>query len=243
MAISIDSTAPVLSGSEKRMAEMKKTQQMFFKLLMTQLKCQDIENTVDMNQMTQSLFQMNELQTLISIDGKLSDIDENLKLGERFGTASNMIGKYVLTKTNHVNIDQSTLPLNYLVKGEENSVNAMIRVINSNGNVVYEKSLKNVPTNSIQNLELNFAEGNTDTIPSGVYEIQVLAHDQNRNALSSEVYTVNKINQFLSHGEFIMNNHQKIKLEDVLAIQDQPSVTNLEYKKDRLKQNIEEFYS
>ena len=59
---------------DPKLAEMKKAQNMFFKLLTTQLQCQDIENTVDMNQMTQQIFQMNELQTLIAIDHKLTRI-------------------------------------------------------------------------------------------------------------------------------------------------------------------------
>ena len=94
-----------IQKTDPKMAEMKKTQNLFWKLLTTQLKCQDIDNTVDMNQMTQQLFQMNELQTLIAIDHKLDEMNHSLKSSELGGIASNIVGKYALTKTDKIAVN------------------------------------------------------------------------------------------------------------------------------------------
>jgi len=127
-----------LQKSDSKVSEMKKTQDMFFKLLVTQLKCQDLDNTVDMTQMTQQLFQMNELQTILDIKYKLDDVNQNLQSNQ----AAGMAGKYIVSETDQIaiNNDHKVIPISYIINGDGNA-NVKIGVLNQNGDMVYESNL------------------------------------------------------------------------------------------------------
>lgn len=212
-------------AKDERIAEMKKAQNMFFKLLTTQLQCQDIENTVDMNQMTQQIFQMNELQTLIAIDHKLDEMNDNIKASSASNIASNMIGKYALTQgdTIAVNENDSLLPISYIIDslGE---AEAIIKVCDDKGNVVHEAKIDSIIGNKMENLQLQFRDqSGMLSVPEGIYKVTISAYDKkDKKPLRNEIYTTNKIIQSIKDGDFIMNNNERIKLNQVIAIQDSP---------------------
>ena len=206
---------------DSRVAEIKKTQDMFFKLLITQLKCQDLDNTVDMTQMTQQLFQMNELQTILDIKYKLDDVNQNLQ-SHNLGS---MIGKYIVSKTDQISIsnDNAVMPLSYIIDGNSNS-NVRIDVLDNKNNIISQYDLSDIRPNEMQNFELNFRnQDGSLSIPEGIYTVQVLAYDQQNKAIrQSQVYNVNKIQQAMNNGDFILSNNQKILLRDIIAIQAEP---------------------
>ncbi len=226
MLNSVNNKVNTQQDKDARVVEMKKAQNMFFKLLTTQLQCQDIENTVDMNQMTQQIFQMNELQTLIAIDHKLDEMNQNIKDGEIGGMASNMVGKYVLTRTDEITVNEGnpTLPVSYIIDGT-GEVDATMRVVDQNNNLIHEAKLTDVIPNEMQNFELNFRDPNGAlSVDAGIYKVQILAYDKkDRRPLTTEIYNTNKIQQSIKGGDFIMSNNQLIKLQDIVSIQDKPS--------------------
>jgi flagellar basal-body rod modification protein FlgD len=238
----INSNTP--QKNDPRAVELKKAQNMFFKLLTTQLQCQDIENTVDMNQMTQQIFQMNELQTLISIDHKLDEMNQSLKSNESAGMAGNMVGKYAATKTDKiaVNNENAVVPVSYIIDGNA-PADVQIKVLDDKGHMIYETILTDIMANEMQNFELNFRDQNGNlSVPAGIYKVQVLANNKkDKRALTSQVYNTNKIQQAMNNGEFIMSNNQQIKLADIAAIQITPlPLTNNPYKTKEDKMNIQD---
>lgn len=230
-----------------RATELKKTQDMFFKLLTTQLKCQDIDNPVDMNQMTQQIFQINELQTLMEVKGLLRDINDSMKSSEAITLASNILGKHVVTKTSNVSVSASdpTLLVGYKIAGE-GEANAIMKILNDNDQVVHEVELKNVPSNAMQHLELKCLDGGGAlAVPEGVYKIQLLAYNsKDKKQLATEVFATNKIQQVMPNGDFVMSNKEKVNIENIIAVQDSPAFTPLNYKSnddDQIKQSVSDF--
>ncbi len=230
----------------EKMAEMKKTQQMFFKLLTAQLKCQDLDNTVDMNQMTQNIYQMNELQTLMSIDYKLDGIATGLNKSGSLPTASNMIGKFALTRGDSIAIDaqSSEIPISYIVDSHSQNVSATIKIMDPSGNLVHQAQLENIKGNAMQNFILQVKDQNGKlNIPEGVYKVQFLATNQDKKPVAAEMFTANKIQQAMMDGKFIMSNGQKIAEADIFAIQESPLAIELDYNpfaKGKLKQSVAE---
>jgi flagellar basal-body rod modification protein FlgD len=228
----------------EKLAEMKKTQQMFFKLLTTQLKCQDIDSPVDMNQMTQNIYQMNELQTLMSIDYKLDGITRDFQKNGSLTNASSMIGKFALTKSDSISVDSSSseIPVSYIVDGMGRK--ASVRLLDDNGQVVHEAKLENIHGNAMENFVFNVkgADGKL-TIPEGTYKIQLLATDSENKPVRAEMFTTNRIQQALMDGTFIMGNGQKIKISDIFAIQETPLAVQLDYNpfvQGKIKQSVTE---
>lgn len=214
---------------DPKVTEMKKAQNMFFKLLTTQLQCQDIENTVDMNQMTQQIFQMHELQTLMEIKHQLHDMNHNLESNGAANMASNIVGKYAMTKTNEIAVshDHEVLPISYIINGnnsQNNKAEVKINFLNHNNQLVHQVNLSDIKMNEMQNfnLQLRNQDGSL-SMPEGIYKVQVLAHDKKSNLeLTSEIYNVNKIQQVMNNGDFILNNNQNITMSDIIAIQAKP---------------------
>lgn len=226
MLNSINSKNNQLQAKDERLAEMKKAQNMFFKLLTTQLQCQDIENTVDMNQMTQQIFQMNELQTLIAIDHKLDEMNDNIKVSNAANIAGNIIGKYALSKTDTiaVNENDSLLPISYIVDniGE---AEALIKVFDDGGNIVHEAKIDSIVGNKMENLRLQFRDQSGSlSVPEGIYKVTISAYDKkDKKPLRNEIYTTNRIVQSTNNGDFIMSNNERIKLNQIIALQELPT--------------------
>lgn len=241
-----DSTGSSDDIRNEKLAEMKKTQQMFFKLLTTQLKCQDIDNTVDMNQMTQNIYQMNELQTLMSIDYKLDSITKDFQKNGSIASASNMIGKFALTKGDSISVDSnsSEIPVSYIVDGIGKNVSATVRLVDDNGQVVHEAKLDSIQGNAMENFVFNVKDANGNlTIPEGTYKVQLLATDSDNKPVRAEMFTTNRIQQALMDGNFIMSNGQKIRITDIFAIQESPVTVQLDYNpfvQGKIKQSITE---
>lgn len=215
-----------VNQKEAKASELKKSQDMFFKLLMTQLKCQDVENTVDMNQMTQQIFQMNELQTLMSIDSKLDGLNESMSGGAAFNLASNMIGKYALTQNDKITVsrDNSATPISYIVDGNGQPVDVIMKVLDNKGNIISENKMNDANSNMMQNFELKFInpDGNL-SVEEGVYKVHILAYDKKSGSpLKSQIYTANKIEQATPDGNFINSVGDNIKLAEILALQASP---------------------
>jgi len=232
-------------GQNKKLTEIKKNQDMFFKLLTTQLKYQDIDSPVDMNQMTQNIYQMNELQTLMSIDYKLDSINNDLKKSGSLSNASSMIGRFALTKGDSIAVDAQSfeIPINYIVDSHQN-VDATVKILDSNNQLVHQAQLENITGNAMQNfiLKVKDQDGNL-TIPEGVYKVQFLATNQDKKPVSAEMFTTNKIQQAIMNGNFIMGNGQKITDTDILAIQESPLAVELDYNpfvRGKIKQSVAE---
>jgi flagellar hook assembly protein FlgD len=239
-----DSNSSADDVRNEKLAEMKKNQQMFFKLLTTQLKCQDIDNTVDMNQMTQNIYQMNELQTLMSIDYKLDGITRDFQKNGSIASASNMIGKFALTKSDSISVDSSSseIPVSYIT--DSMGRKATVRLVDESGQVVHEAKLENIQGNAMENFVFNVkgADGML-TIPEGTYKVQLLATDSDNKPVRAEMFTTNRIQQALMDGSFIMGNGQKIKISDIFAIQETPVAVQLDYNpfaEGKIKQSITE---
>lgn len=215
-----------------KLAELKKTQQMFFKLLTTQLKCQDIENTVDMNQMTQNIYQMNELQTLMSIDYKLDGLTGELKQKGSLASLGNMIGKFALTKGETLSIDSqsSEIPISYIVDAKGKNSNATVKLLDQKGQLVHEAQIENIQSDAMENFVFKVRDQNGQlTIPEGTYRVQFLASNSDKQAVRAETFISNRIQQALVDGSFVMSNGQKITLKDIFALQETPSVAKLDY--------------
>lgn len=231
--------------TNERAAEIKKNEKMFLQLLTKQLQYQDVSNPVDMNQMTQNIFQMNELQTLMSIENKLNEMSNGMRDGEGLAMANNIIGKHVLTRTNNVFVshENSSLPISYIIDGDSQAT-VNIKVVNDKGEIVHEETLNNVQPQKMQTTQLSFKDSNgTMTVPEGIYSIQLVAQDKNK-FIRSELFSTNKIQQVLTNGNLITSSNEKITLNDIFAIQESPLPIALDYnpfKQNILQQNISDF--
>ncbi len=235
------------NGRDKKMAEIKKAQQMSFKLLMTQLKYQDVDSPVDMNQLTQNLFQMNQLDTLKSIDYKLDNISTGFNKSGSLSTASNIIGKFAVTKGDSIAVDSqnSEIPISYIIDSNGQNINATMQVLDANGKLVHEVQIDNIKGNAMQNFALKVKDQNGQLIiPEGVYTIQFLATNQDNQFISTELFTTNKIQQVMMNGKIMMSNGQKITDDEILAIQESPLAAELDlynpYEKSKLTQSVAE---
>ncbi len=221
------------SQKDIKAAEIKKSQDMFFKLLMAQLKSQDVENTVDMNQMTQQIFHMNQLQTLMSIDNKLDDLNENLHGSSAFNLGSNIIGKYAMTENDQIVVsnNEMEIPVSYIIDGNRQPVNIVMKVVDSQGKMIFENKIEDSSSNVMQNFDLKFKNPDGSlSVSEGIYKVHILACDKNTKApLISHVYTPHKIEQTTSGGQFILSDGTEIKLENILALQASPMALSSQY--------------
>lgn len=214
------------------MEKIKKEQKKFFDIFLTSLKMQDLDNTVDINQMSQQLYQMNELQLLLENNKQLGEINHNFKNSTDFNIAGTLIGKYVVTRSDAIAVKQSQpyVPVSYRVAGE--SKNVKIQVLDQGDNIIHEEALEKPLADQLNSVDLNFlnAEGEL-AVPEGIYKAQVLAYDQNKQVLKTEVFTTNRVQQAIADRQFIMDNQRQIKLEDVITMQASPQALVLEGSK------------
>ena len=201
--------------------QAKKTQKMFFNLLATQLKYQSPDNPVDSNQMVQNIYQMNELQTLISIDTKMDKMVDNLNQFNAVQSATSIVGKYAVSENNELNVDdeQKILPFNFLIDGTtEKADNVTVRIRNSKHELIHEEHLQNIPTNKMQTFDWN-TQNNGNPVKPGTYTVSIIARDDEDNIMHANIYTSSKIHQGFMDGTFSTGS-KIIDAKSIIALQD-----------------------
>jgi flagellar hook assembly protein FlgD len=244
---------PIKNNQPKdKLAELKKHQQLSFKLITAQLKNQTIDNPADTNQMTQNILQMNAVQNLIGIDSKLDDITTMMQQSASLNSASNIIGKYAVSKGNDFAVENTSdvIPINYIINSNSGSVeNVMVRVFDNAGKIVHESHLKDIPANSMQTFNWQTSENNFSTINPGTYRINIQTLNGNEHILA-DIYTSAKVQQVFADGAFITNSGRKLEAADIVALQDTlrpmgvatDSMLANAYRNGTLKQSISDLF-
>ncbi len=239
--------AIIANQPKDKTAELKKAQQTFFKLLTAQLKYQDLDNPVDTNQITQNIYQMNELQTLMSMDSKLDDMKDMMQRSVSLQSASNMIGKYAISRNNHFTVENpgEMIPINYVFNSDmDKAENVIVKVFDMSGKIVHESHLKDITTNTMQMFEWQH------NVP-GTYRVSIGSLNDGGDYKTADIYTSTKIQQIFADGGFITSTGQKLSVPDILAIQDvikpmiaaTDSMIHRASKHGRVKQSISDLFA
>lgn len=231
MAIAIKSSADQPISINERLAAkeaaIKKNQDMYFKLLVAQLQNQDIDNNVDMNQMTQNLFSMNQVQSLMSIEKQLDEIKEFYS--DRRELQADFLGKSAVIESNKVYLDDSisSIHLGYKVNSQSEA-RLEYKIKNDRNEVLYQDSLPNSLGGKLEELEIAVKdpEGRS-LVPRGKYKIEILAHDLEGRNLPVTTYVSSKINQVNRDGSLITDSDEVLNYYNILALQDETSPIRL----------------
>ena len=231
MTTVIDSTQQNTKIKPKKDA-LAQAEDLAFKLLITQLKCQDLDSAIDTNQMVQNLYQMNQLQTLKSIEGKIQQLQTSMNDNMNLSVAHNVIGKYAVIKDDNITVEPNVqfLPINYMIDsfGEHN---ATLKLLDRNNQIAYQTQLENIQgqkTNAY-NLQFQSADGQ-QIIPEGQYKVQILANTKDNAPLYGTIFTSHKVTQSMMDNSFLMSNGVQVLKGDILTLQNTQSAVDFDYK-------------
>jgi flagellar basal-body rod modification protein FlgD len=214
----------VTSSVTKQEIAMKKQQEMYFKLLMAQLKNQDPENTTDSNEMIQTFMQMQNGQAMLNMQHQLESLNNNFSKNF-MQSMTGMIGKYALTKNNQFILDENSFvaPISYKI--DNPGLHRLdIKILDDEGQIVHQDKIDNIKGDMMNELNIGVRdpEGNL-TLEPGLYKIEIYSFTKDNNKpVNLEIFTSNKIMQVLHDGSIITNDNQKVSLREILALQEKP---------------------
>jgi flagellar hook assembly protein FlgD len=214
-----------VAKEDKMAKEFKKLQDMNFKLLMAQLRNQDIENTADTNQMTQLFLEMQNGQSLLSIKQELQSLNANM--GQNLmQSMTGLIGKYALTRGDRFNLDQNSIsmPISYQIP-EAGLYRADIRILDSQNQVIHQDKIDEIKGLDMNDLQVKIRdEAGELLLEPGSYRVEILPYNKASNKPGKiNLFTSNKIVQVLQDGSVITSDLEKLNLSDVISLQEKPS--------------------
>lgn len=214
--VSISSSASTSSGSSASGSQLV-DEEMFLKLLTTQLQYQDPFNPMDNAEFTSQLAQFSSLDQLYSVNDKLDSFLTNQSAAE-MSNAAGLIGKEIKASGNIIELSEnSSATISYDLASDASSVT--IDIYNSSGTKVRTVTLGS-ETSGSQSYAWDGKDDNGNVLDPGVYTIAVGAADINNNTIGVSTYIRGTVTG-VTFGDTYPNltvNGTEVSLENVVEV-------------------------
>ncbi len=210
------SSAGTSSGSSASGSQLV-DEELFLKLLTTQLEYQDPFEPMDNAEFTAQLAQFSSLDQLYSVNDKLDSFLANQSATE-MSNAAGLIGKEIKASGNTIELSEnSSAQISYDLASDASSVT--IDIYDSSGSKVRTVSLGS-ETSGSQSYAWDGKDNNGNALDPGVYTIAVGATDINNNTVSVSTYIRGTVTG-VTFGDTYPNltvNGTEVSLEDVVEV-------------------------
>ena len=198
-------------------------QDMFFKLLITQLQHQDPLNPMDSTDFTAQLAQFSQLEKLDKMNSSL-DYTQLYLASLNNAQAVDFIGKKIEANGNTVEIsDDGSTTINYSIAEDAHKVT--VDIYDMNGQLV--RTLNPESKNAGEQLESwDGTDSNGNHVEGGVYTFVVTATDADGEAIPATTYLNGVVDSVTFEGgiTYLMVGDRKIAVGDVIKVLDQDLV-------------------
>lgn len=198
-------------------------QDMFFKLLITQLQNQDPTNPMDGTEFTAQLAQFSQLEKLDTMNSSLDYLQLYLASLNNAQTVD-FIGKEITARGDAVELAaDSSADLSYSLAGDAHSVT--IEIYNQDGHVV--RSLDRGPQNAgNQTVNWDGNDSNGNHAGAGVYTFKVTATDANEGVVESNTYLTGVVDSvtFEDGITYLLVGTRKVTIGDIVTVNDHEAV-------------------
>jgi flagellar basal-body rod modification protein FlgD len=194
-------------------------QDMFFKLLITQLQHQDPLNPMDSTDFTAQLAQFSQLEKLDSMNNAL-DYMQLYLASLNNAQAVDFIGKKIEANSNAIELGaEGSTDINYRIGEEANSVTMDIYDMNMRLVRTLELGSKNA---GAQSESWDGTDSNGSRLESGIYTFAVTATDADGNPLPATNYIEGVVDSVTFEGgvTYLMVGGRKIAVGDVIKVLD-----------------------
>lgn len=182
--ISGSSSASISSGSSASSSQLV-DEELFLKLLTTQLQYQDPFKPMDNAEFTAQLAQFSSLDQLYSVNDKLHSFLANQSTAE-MSNAAGLIGKAIKASGNSIELSKnSSAQISYDLASNASSVT--IDIYNSSGTKVRTVTLGS-ENSGPQSYAWDGKDDKGNILDPGVYTIAMGATDANKNTISASTY-------------------------------------------------------
>jgi len=211
------------SGAAAAGGTTEANQDMFFKLLITQLQNQDPTNPMDGTEFTAQLAQFSQLEKLDTMNSSLDYLQLYLASLNNAQTVD-FIGKEITARGDAVELAAgSSADLNYTVAGNAHTVT--IDIVDQNGQVV--RTLERGPQdagNQTVNWDGNGSDGNH--AGAGVYTFKVTANDADGGVVESTTYLTGIVDSvtFEDGITYLLVGARKVAIGDIIKVEGQQEV-------------------
>ncbi|MEK6576327.1 MAG: flagellar hook capping FlgD N-terminal domain-containing protein [Nitrospirota bacterium] len=214
--VSSSSSASTSSGSSASGSQLV-DEELFLKLLTTQLQYQDPFEPMDNAEFTTQLAQFSSLDQLYSVNDKLDSFLTNQSAAE-MSNAAGLIGKEIKASGSSIELSEnSSAQISYDLASDASSVT--IDIYNSSGNRVRTVTLGS-ETSGSQSYAWDGKDDNGNVLDPGVYTIAVGAADINNNTISVSTYIRGTVTG-VTFGDTYPNltvNGTEVSLEHVVEV-------------------------
>ncbi len=214
--VSSSSSASASSGSSASGSQLV-DEEMFLKLLTTQLQYQDPFNPMDNAEFTSQLAQFSSLDQLYGVNDKLDSFLTNQSAAE-MSNAAGLIGKEIKASGNTIELSENaSATISYDLASDASGVT--IDIYNSSGTKVRTVTLGS-ETSGSQSYAWDGKDDNGNALDPGVYTIAVGATDINNNTVSVSTYIRGTVTG-VTFGDTYPNltvNGTEVSLENVIEV-------------------------
>jgi flagellar basal-body rod modification protein FlgD len=208
------------SGATAAGGTSEANQDMFFKLLITQLQNQDPTNPMDGTEFTAQLAQFSQLEKLDTMNSSLDYLQLYLASLNNAQTVD-FIGKEITARGDAVELAaDSSADLSYSLAGDAHSVT--IEIYNQDGQVV--RSLDRGPQNAgNQTVNWDGNDSNGNHAGAGVYTFKVTATDANEGVVESNTYLTGVVDSvtFEDGITYLLVGGRKVAVGDIIKVEGQ----------------------
>ena len=211
------------SGATATGGTSEANQDMFFKLLITQLQNQDPTNPMDGTEFTAQLAQFSQLEKLDTMNSSLDYLQLYLASLNNAQTVD-FIGKEIMARGNAVELDAgSSADLSYSLA--ENAHTVTIEIVDEDGQVV--RSLERGPQNAgNQTVNWDGNDSNVNHAGAGVYTFTITATDADGGAVETSTFLTGVVDSvtFEDGITYLLVGKRKVAIGDIITVKDQEEV-------------------
>ncbi|GGZ19738.1 flagellar hook assembly protein FlgD [Asticcacaulis endophyticus] len=193
------------------------TYETFLSLLTAQIKNQDPLSPMDTTEWTNQLVQYTSVEQQLKSNEYLATIAN--QGGDSMTTAVNYIGKDVSAEHDTATVSASGSGTSWDYKLDGNVANTLLTVKNSNGDIVYTKSIEN-ETQGSHSFEWDGKGSNGKAMPAGDYTLSVTAKNTAGTEINSTVMVKGTVKSAeYENGEIILTiGNNRVPFYKILSV-------------------------
>jgi flagellar basal-body rod modification protein FlgD len=211
------------SGATGAGGTSETNQDMFFKLLITQLQNQDPTNPMDGTEFTAQLAQFSQLEKLDTMNSSLDYLQLYLASLNNAQTVD-FIGKEITARGDAVELAaDSSADLSYILAGNAHTVT--IEIVDQDGQVV--RTLDRGPQNAgNQTVDWDGNDSNGNHAGAGVYTFNITATDADGGTVDSTTLLTGVVDSvtFEDGITYLLVGKRKVAIGDIITVEDHKEV-------------------
>lgn len=216
----LNDTSQFSSSGATAVGTSDKNQDMFFKLLITQLQNQDPTNPMDGTEFTAQLAQFSQLEKLDTMNSSLDYLQLYLASLNNAQTVD-FIGKEIRARGDSVELAAGgSTDLSYSLAGNAHTVT--IEIVDKDGQVVRSLDLGAVNSGD-QTVNWDGNDSNGNHAGAGVYTFEVTANDADGGVVDNTTFVMGVVDSvtFEDGITYLLVGERKVAIGDIIRVEDQ----------------------